>query len=121
MNFFIYKLERNRCSQVHYYPPAISIDPNSRCNLKCPACPTGMHHPEKRKNSGLAYLETMTNFISKSYKYTVQIGFYNWGEPLLNKEFYDACSYARKKGLWTLVHSNLSFQVKDFDFAKKNR
>ena len=86
-NAVIYLAERNRVSQVHYLPPLITIDPNNACNLRCPGCTTGLEDPMARRK-GLASLDLMQNIIERVAGKTMQISFYNWGEPLLNREIF---------------------------------
>lgn len=116
INFLVYLFEKERISKVHYLPIIVTMDPNSRCLLRCPGCPTGIRHPEMRKK-GMATFELMKRYIDGVYRKTIQIQFYNWGESLLNHDLYKACAYATKKGLWTVVHSNLSFRMDNL--AKK--
>jgi MoaA/NifB/PqqE/SkfB family radical SAM enzyme len=112
LNFAIYQLERKRAERVHYFPPLVQLDANSRCNLKCPGCATGIADPEQR-TKGLAPLEFMKAVIDQAAPRALQVSFYHWGEALLSKDFYPACQYADQKGLWTTVHSNLSFHVQE--------
>ena len=49
--------------------------------------------------------------INQAADRCVQISFYHWGEPLLNKDLCAACRYAADRGLWTTVHSNLSLKI----------
>jgi hypothetical protein len=112
LNYAVYLAERKRLTKVHYFPPHVQLDANSKCNLRCPGCATGLADPEQRVK-GHAAFEFMKAVIDQSANYSLQVSFYHWGEALLSKDFYPACSYADQKGLWTTVHSNLSFQVKD--------
>lgn len=112
LNYCIYLLEKKRVARLHYLPPMISIDPNTTCLLRCKGCPTGIKHPECR-NKGGASFEMMKLYIDQAYKKSLQLKLYNWGEPLLGKDFFKACSYAAEKGLWTMVHSCLSIKMDD--------
>jgi hypothetical protein len=112
VNFATYLVERKRFTRVHYFPPHVQLDANSRCNLRCPGCATGLADPAQREK-GHAAFELMKGVIDQAANRSLQISFYHWGEALLSKDFYPACRYADEKGLWTTVHSNLSFRVKD--------
>lgn len=109
-NTVIYLAERYRVGQVHYLPPLITMDPNNACNLRCPGCTTGLADPTAR-HKGLANLDLMQDIIERVSGKTIQVNFYNWGEPLLNREVFSACAFAAKLGLWTTIHSNLSIRV----------
>ena len=109
LNFLTYLSERGKLDQVHYFPPVVYVDANSSCNLRCPGCATGLHHANARLR-GAASLELMKTVIDQSAPRALQIGFFQAGEPLLNRDFFAACQYANEKGLWTVIHSHLSLR-----------
>ena len=112
LNYALFRLERGRSVKVHYFPPLVQLDANSKCNLRCPGCATGLSDPAQRKK-GHAALEYMKGVLDQAKNRALQVSFYHWGEALLSKDFYPACKYADDLGLWTTVHSNLSHEVKD--------
>ncbi len=116
VNYIIYLVEHNRVEAVHYAPFFVNMDISNICNLRCPGCITGLRHPSSRKMSK-AELPTIKRVVDKVAKRSIQIGFLQWGEPLLNDSFYAACAYATEKGLWTLIHSNLN--IRDDKLARK--
>jgi pyruvate-formate lyase-activating enzyme len=111
-NGVLYLLERKRVSRVHYFPVAVAVEAMAGCNLNCPACPTGSAHPLGRKK-GKATLESMKSIIDQICRWSLQLSFHHLGEPLLNDDFYAACDYAVAKGLWTVIHSNLSINAEN--------
>ncbi len=111
-NGILYLLERKRVSRVHYFPVVVSVEAMTGCNLSCPECPTGSSHPLGRKK-GRATLADMKSIIDQICRWSLQLSFHHVGEPLLNDDFYAACDYAVRKGLWTVIHSNLSMKSED--------
>ncbi len=111
-NGILYLLERKRVSRVHYFPVVVSVEAMTGCNLSCPECPTGSSHPLGRKK-GRATLADMKSIIDQICRWSLQLNFHHVGEPLLNDDFYAACDYAVRKGLWTVIHSNLSMKSED--------
>jgi len=111
-NGVLYLLERKKVSRVHYFPVVVTVEAMAGCNLSCPECPTGSSHPLGRKK-GRAGLEDMKSIIDQICRWSLQLNFHHLGEPLLNNDFYAACDYAVGKGLWTVIHSNLSMKTKD--------
>ena len=112
LNALIYALERGRATKVHYLPTVIALEAVNGCNLRCPECPTGTHAPTARRQ-GQASLADMKGIIDQVCPRSLQASFHHFGEPLLNDDFYGACRYAVAKGLWTVIHSNLSLAADD--------
>jgi MoaA/NifB/PqqE/SkfB family radical SAM enzyme len=111
-NALVWLLERGRVSKVHYLPSVVAVESVNGCNLRCPECPTGTSDPLGRRK-GKAKLQDMKSVIDQVAGKCLQMSFHNQGEPLLNDDFYAACAYAVGKGLWTVIHSNLSIRSKD--------
>lgn len=108
-NLARYLYERRRVARVGYLPPLIGIDPSNACNLRCPSCSTGVVHAEGRKR-GLAPESLVFDIIEQVHTTALQVGFFHWGEPYLNPRCHDYVRHARKRGLWTVLHSNLSLR-----------
>ncbi len=111
-NGILYLLERKRVSRAHYFPVAVTVEAMAGCNLSCPECPMGSSHPLGRKK-GRATLADMKSIIDQICRWSLQLNFHHLGEPLLNDDFYAACDYAVGRGLWTVIHSNLSLRSED--------
>jgi pyruvate-formate lyase-activating enzyme len=112
LNALIYLVARGRAIKVHYWPLVIAIEAVNGCNLRCPECPTGSVAPAARR-PGKATLEDMKAIVDQVCTRSFQISFHHLGEPLLNDDFYTACAYAVERGLWTVIHSNLSMDTPD--------
>jgi len=109
-NFFNCLRERSNAeSRVSSKPYIMYLDPMGYCNLKCPFCPTGngSNSREKKKLS----LATFQHLIDHLGPYLFKLHLYNWGEPLLNKEFPQMVKYAKKYHAVTEISTNLSFPI----------
>jgi MoaA/NifB/PqqE/SkfB family radical SAM enzyme len=116
INIMIFLLEHNKVSKVHYLPFFFSLDVCNICNLHCPGCSTGLKEPSERKKGKITFKDA-TFFIDQIASKCIQVELCRLGESLLNKDFYSISAYAVKKGLWTVVHSNLC--IRDKELARK--
>jgi len=91
------------------YPYEIIIDPNNRCNLRCPLCPTGQRRAERPP--GEMPLLDFRRLLDEMGPYLFKIRFYNWGEPLLYGSIHHMVSMARERNVGTQISSNLSFPM----------
>jgi MoaA/NifB/PqqE/SkfB family radical SAM enzyme len=107
-NFLLATYEgRTRKVRVRSYPFRAQFEPASMCNLRCPGCYTGMRHHEKRK-SGLMPYEDFVRYLEPVAPYVFSVALYNWGEAFLNPDLPRMVAYAGKRGVGTVVHSNLN-------------
>ena len=102
---------RERKSDVSSLPFVIFYEPTSFCNLKCPSCPTGtgmLDRPKERVDPKQfkATVDALADKVFVMYMY-------NWGEPLLHKEFSNLVKYATSKGIVVKTSSNLSIPLND--------
>jgi len=96
---------------ISNYPIEAYIEPTSFCNLRCPACPTGLRLGER----------PVTNIDESLFKaaideigdYVFRLWMYNWGEPLLHRQTPELIKYAKTKALEVLLSSNLSIPMTD--------
>ncbi|MBW2989024.1 SPASM domain-containing protein [Candidatus Woesearchaeota archaeon] len=96
--------QKKKKKHLRSRPYMLQIEPICGCNLKCPLCPVG--NGSIRREKGVMSYETYLKVMQKIQKGLVHISFWNWGEPLLNKDIYRMISYAKKKGIHTLVATN---------------
>lgn len=92
---------------VRSYPFRAQFDPASFCNLKCPGCPSGNNHPERRK-PGLMQYEDFTRYFDMVSPYILSLALYNWGESFLNKDLPRMAAYAESHRVGTVVHTNMN-------------
>jgi MoaA/NifB/PqqE/SkfB family radical SAM enzyme len=102
---------RERKSDVSSLPFVMFYEPTSFCNLKCPSCPTGtgmLDRPKERVDPEQfkATVDALADKVFVMYMY-------NWGEPLLHKEFSKLVKYATSKGIVVKTSSNLSIPLND--------
>lgn len=88
-------------------PFSICIDPGNFCNLRCPECITGTHHPERLKPRAMT-LEEFKNVFNLVKKYVFNVSLYNWGEPFMVKDIFGMIEYATSNGVGVTIHSNMN-------------
>lgn len=108
--FYEYETKK---SSLKSYPCKLVIDPCNYCVLKCPLCPTG-RGDEGRKKAMMGFRDC-SRIIDETKDYLYEIDFYNWGEPLMNKDVFKMIRYAHDKGIMTRVSSNLNYFMEGFE------
>lgn len=96
---------------IRNYPVGAFIEPTSFCNLRCPACPTGMRLDLRPTVSIEEQLFKAA--IDEVGDYLFQLYIFNWGEPLLHKRTPEMISYAKKKDIKITLSTNLSMTLTD--------
>lgn len=121
-NFLLAKYERLAgIARTRSYPYVLTIDPTNICQLRCPACYTGMTNerlrtkriaktdrPPARLSSGV-----LDSIFEECGDLLFYCHFYNWGEPFLNPNLADFIRAAHARDIYTKVDSNLSLQLSD--------
>ena len=102
------KLKRNA---VRNYPVAAFIEPTLYCNLRCPACPTGLRLG--LRPTAAIDEELFKTAIDEIGDYLFQLNMYNWGEPLLHKRTPEMIRYAKDKDIRIILSTNLSIPLSD--------
>jgi len=103
---------KNKLEQVPGWPLSLFIEPTNICNLKCPLCPTGNGLLTKKK--GYMGLKNYKKVIDKLGPTAFSVTLWNYGEPSLNKEFFEMIKYAKLKGLKVITSTNgILFKNKD--------
>lgn len=102
---------QNRHDYLISNPYALIIDPANSCPLHCPGC---LHNKEFQEKigpdwpSGTLSEKQYTQFMKQFGPYATTALFYNWGEPLLNKNTPSFIQLAKSFMLETSLSSNLS-------------
>ncbi len=104
---------RQRHESLISFPYGLIVDPSNGCPLRCPGC---LHnrvfqnkiHPDWPP--GLLNMETYKKFLDQYGPYASIILFFNWGEPLLNKQTPEFIAMAKSYMLRTSISSNLSVE-----------
>ncbi len=103
-----YLLSKRLKRAVHWgYPMAISVEPTTSCNLRCPECPSGLR--SFTRPTGMLSLEKFRHIIDSLHHHTAYLTLYFQGEPYLNPDFFDMISYAHEKKMYTSTSTNGHF------------
>ena len=93
-----------KTKKIYGYPYILIIEPTNLCNLKCPTCPTG--NGSLKRKRGILSFENYKKVIDECGEYLMSIVLMNYGEPLLNKDFYKMVEYAHKKNIFVTTCTN---------------
>ena len=100
-----------RRTALNNYPIFAVVEPTLFCNLKCPACPTGLRL-ELRPAKAIDPL-LFKSVMDEIGDYLFEMQMFNWGEPLLHKQTSELIRYAKTKKIRVSVSSNLSMKLSD--------
>ena len=93
---------------IHWgYPIAISIEPTTACNLKCPECPSGLR--QFTRPTGNLKPEVNENILNALGKRLQYINYYFQGEPFINPLFLDFVKAARQRNIFVITSTNAHF------------
>ena len=96
-----------RLTKLLNKPITAMIEPTNYCNLHCPLCPTGAGLI-KRKPENMSF-EDFKLIINNLGDSIVHLRMWNWGEPLLNKDFSKMVKYAKSKRMFVNTSTNSFF------------
>jgi radical SAM protein with 4Fe4S-binding SPASM domain len=88
-------------------PIAISIEPTTSCNLRCPECPSGLR--SFTRPTGMLQPELFRKVIDELKGDLAYLIFYFQGEPYLNPDFLDLVRYASSNGIYTATSTNAHY------------
>jgi len=88
-------------------PVAVSIEPTTSCNLRCPECPSGLR--SFSRPTGMLEKGFFENIIDDLKEHLLYLTFYFQGEPFLNPEFLEMVNYASSKGIYTATSTNAHY------------
>jgi radical SAM protein with 4Fe4S-binding SPASM domain len=92
-------------------PVAMSFEPTTSCNLRCPECPSGLR--SFTRPTGMLPAELFKKTMDEVASRLWYLIFYFQGEPYLHPEFLDLVAYASQKGLYTATSTNAHFLTDD--------
>lgn len=99
---------------VKSHPSILIIDPATMCNLKCPFCSTGNGSLQLKKE--ILQPDVFEKIVSHlRVKLIAKVHLFNFGEPLLNKHLVNYIRFFSKRGIKTLISTNLSVKAYDDD------
>jgi radical SAM protein with 4Fe4S-binding SPASM domain len=88
-------------------PMALSIEPTTSCNLRCPECPSGLR--SFTRNTGMLDQLLFEKIIDEASPFLSYLTFYFQGEPFLNTNFLSMVKYAHQKNIVTATSTNAHF------------
>ncbi len=88
-------------------PIAISIEPTTACNLKCPQCPSGLR--KFTRATGNLKPELNKNILNNVGSQLQYINYYFQGEPFINPDFLNFVKEARSRNIYTVTSTNAHF------------
>jgi radical SAM protein with 4Fe4S-binding SPASM domain len=77
------------------YPSIWKIEPTTKCNLKCPACPTGKGLVPTAEMP----FEQFQSIVDNKGRWIKTLLLWGYGEPLLHKNIFKMIKYAKDKGV----------------------
>ncbi len=93
---------------IHWGKPmAISIEPTTTCNLKCPQCPSGLRN--FTRPTGNLELEMNEKILQEVGKQLQHINYYFQGEPFVHPQFLSLVRAARKRNIYVVTSTNAHF------------
>jgi len=108
---------------VKSYPYYLTLEPADACQLRCPTCVTGIENESKRGKQAdkITYRTKRSMLTSELFdalldemgEYLFLIVFYNFGEPLLNKNLPNFIRKAKALNIETDINTNLSLPLSD--------
>lgn len=102
---------RLKRESIRNYPVVAYIEPTLFCQLRCPACPTGLQ--SGLRPSTAIDISLFKRSIDEIGDYIFQLNMYNWGEPLLHRQTPEMIRYAKEKEIEIRMSTNLSLRLTD--------
>ncbi len=107
LNFYLVRYQRSRGdTKLRGYPLQLTIESTNVCNLRCPYCFTGAGEQGREKT--MLQLPLYQKALDEMGDRLLMVEFYNWGEPLLNKNIYEMIGEASQRGISTVISTNFS-------------
>ncbi len=104
-SFFISRIVKK---PIHWGTPiAISIEPTTACNLKCPECPSGLR--QFTRPTGNLKPDVNQKILDELGRNLQYINYYFQGEPFINPRFLDFVKAARAKNIYVITSTNAHF------------
>lgn len=91
-------------------PIDLYLEPSTLCNLKCPACPTGLGLQEIKERTSLDAIEMYAREIGP---YLLKWHLFNWGEPTIHPEFAEILNILNQYPFDLHLSSNFSIPLSE--------
>lgn len=105
--FYHYKRKSVR---LPYLPVRLWVELSGSCNYRCVMCPNKDLPANEKGNMDFGLY---TNIIDEAAPYIFDINLAHRGESLIHPRIGEAAAYAKKKGLYTRLHTNGSLLTED--------
>ncbi len=93
-----------RKSKLLGMPWALSIEPTTHCNLRCPECPSGLR--SFTRETGNMTMEDFKAIIIQLHKVVIHLNLYFQGEPFLNSHLSSMVAFAHMHHIHTSISTN---------------
>ncbi|MBX5438502.1 MAG: SPASM domain-containing protein [Thermoflavifilum sp.] len=88
-------------------PIALSVEPTTACNLRCPECPSGLRAFTRATGKiDPSFFKSIIDDLHRELWYLI---FYFQGEPYLHPQLLEMVAYAAQKGIYTATSTNAHF------------
>lgn len=88
-------------------PMAISVEPTTACNLRCPECPSGLR--SFSRPTGNTDIGLYRDLLDELGDYLLYLTLYFQGEPLIHPQFCELVRLASAKQIYTITSTNGHF------------
>ncbi|MBI2966699.1 MAG: SPASM domain-containing protein [Bacteroidetes bacterium] len=88
-------------------PFAVSIEPTTSCNLRCPECVSGLR--SFTRPTGMMNMEMYRKIMDELSPHLFYLILYFQGEPYLNLNFFEMVKYAGKKKIYVATSTNAHY------------
>lgn len=103
-----YQVSRWQGRAVHRgMPIALSFEPTTSCNLRCPECPSGLR--SFTRPTGMLSEQLFQRVIDEIAPTLVYLTFYFQGEPYLHPQFLQMVRYAADRNIYTATSTNAHY------------
>jgi radical SAM protein with 4Fe4S-binding SPASM domain len=92
-------------------PFALSIEPTTSCNLRCPQCPSGLR--AFTRPTGMLQHDLFVKLLPQVSSHLFSINFYFQGEPYLHPQFLDLVKMASSENIYTITSTNAHYLTDD--------
>ncbi len=111
-NLYLARYEQQTCREItRSLPIKLTLEPTNVCNLRCPACFTGLGDVGRVRS--MMSIDLYQKLLDELGDTLLVLEFFNWGEPLLHKGLEAMIAAATERGIATIVSTNFSIPFSD--------
>lgn len=100
--FWAYRRGKTAVPQL---PVRLWIESTSHCNLRCPYCP---NKDIAKADHGFMDLDLYRRIIDQVADHVYDVNLFHRGEPTIHPGLPEMIAYAKAKGLYTRIHTNVT-------------